>query len=60
MFKNIKSNLLENTKLCDVCGERFEYGEYDFSSKYCDECRKENERRDARERKRKQRILQQK
>ena len=39
---NLQSNIPANTKLCEVCGERFEYNEKCKTlPKYCEECAKE-------------------
>lgn len=37
IYNNIQSNLHE-TKICEVCGERFEYNKFDSKKKLCDEC----------------------
>lgn len=52
VVKNIKSNVPENTKLCDVCGERFEIT--NNRGIYCERCAIEEVRRRDRERKNKQ------
>lgn len=42
VFENINKNVPSNTKLCDVCGERFEYNlNCKTLPKYCNECAKE-------------------
>lgn len=58
IIKNLQTNIPGNTKLCEVCGERFELkSENDFSSIYCDKCKIEVEREKARLRKQKQRNM---
>lgn len=42
IIKNIQSNIPSNTKLCEVCGKRFEYNEKcKMLPKYCENCAKE-------------------
>lgn len=42
IIKNLQTNIPSNTKLCEVCGERFEYNEKCKTlPKYCEECAKE-------------------
>lgn len=37
---NLQSNIPANTKLCEVCGERFEYNVYAKTPPlYCKECK---------------------
>ena len=39
---SLQTNIPFNTKLCEVCGERFEYNEKCKTlPKYCEECAKE-------------------
>lgn len=41
ILENIKRNVPQNTKLCEVCGKRFEYNErVKRLPKYCEECAK--------------------
>lgn len=48
ILKNIKSNIDKNTKLCEVCGERFEYNKFDSKKELCNNCYSEKRRKDIR------------
>lgn len=51
VLENIKQNVPQNTKLCDVCGERFEYNTDAKTPKlYCDKCSVEVDRKKSLER----------
>ena len=43
LYDNLKYNL-KNTKRCEVCGKRFTMKVGDYSSLYCNECKKEKDK----------------
>lgn len=46
VIENIKNNVPKNTKLCEVCGKRFEYNKFDSKKVLCEICYKKKRRND--------------
>lgn len=48
ILKNLENNVQINTKLCDICGERFGYNKFDSKKELCDDCYSKKRREDVR------------